>query len=137
MITLIGNKNYSQQVTRVSLPFLELCDLFGDESLRTSIFSFHACLPGIDLFFLFFFFFFLGHALGWPGFGQAVATYSAQTFAEENQALYFEVNALGGQNVMESVSETLRLSVEPLFFQRLSSHQINRLNLVATTSLKQ
>ena len=78
MITLIGNKNYSQQSTR------------------------------------------------------AIATLSAQEFAEDHKALYFEVNALGGQGVLESVQETLRLSVEPLLF---SGTPLNKLHLVATSLL--
>ena len=78
IVTLIGNKNYSQQSTR------------------------------------------------------AIATLSAQDFAIEYKALYFEVNALGGQGVLESVHETCRLSLEPLFY---TGTPLNKLNLVATSPL--
>ena len=65
---------------------------------------------------------------------------SAQSFAEEHQSLYFEVNALGGQGVVEAVDETLRLSLEPLFFQfkgGVNRFTLNKLRLVATSSVKQ
>ncbi|UPQ99629.1 hypothetical protein HOP50_04g29370 [Chloropicon primus] len=74
---------------------------------------------------------------------RAVATLSAMDFAEENKCLYFEVGALGGQNVLEAVSETLRLAMEPLLPHGglgkgnqpkfLSRERLNRLNIVANS----
>ena len=85
-------------------------------------------------------------------YSRAVATLSAMDFAEENKCLYFEVSALGGQNVLEAISETLRLAAEPILPQdaskyrhrgnakhragRISKDRLDRLNVVATSAIK-
>jgi len=85
--------------------------------------------------------------------GRAVATVTAADFAEEHGALYFEVDALGGQNVVESVNETLCLAQEPLLPRNQAAgarrngrrrgvaggvmgERLERMNIVATSRVK-
>ena len=88
---------------------------------------------------------------------RAVATLSAMDFAEEHKCLYFEINALGGHNVLESLSETHRLGLEPTvpYFRQkqamgkgynnyynkkrapqINKDRMNKMNIVVTSRIR-